>query len=239
MPSPINLTTMATDALSYLGVLDAGGTPSATELTQALRTANDMLDNMSSEELMIPSLSLETFALVAGTNSYTIGTALTWNTARPMAIEAAVHYVTVYTGTLTSPVRIVNGIEWASIPNRDQNSPLIEALFYDRATTGAKVYVSPIPLGGNIQLTMWKALTQFADVTTTITFPPGYIQPITYALAMALAPRYEVAPGEILVKNYMDSMARLRNLNAALLGRKPPAGQTDPATIPPSTIQTN
>lgn len=239
MPNPISLTTMATDALSYLGVLDAGGTPSATEIAQALRTANDMLDNMSSEELMVPALSLETFALTAGVNSYTIGAALTWNTARPMAIEAAVHNVVVYTGSLTAPVRVVNGTEWASIPNRDQNSPLIEALFYDRATANAKVYVSPIPFGGTMQLTLWKALTQFADATTTITFPPGYLQPLTYSLAMALAPRYEVAPSDVLVKNTMDAMARLRNLNAALLGRKPPAGQTEAATAPPSSIQTN
>jgi hypothetical protein len=216
---------MATDALSYLGVLDAGGTPSATEIAQALRTANDMLDNMSSEELMVPALSLETFALTAGVNSYTIGAALTWNTARPMAIEAAVHNVAVYTASLTAPVRVVNGAEWASIPNRDQSSPLIEALFYDRATANAKVYVSPIPVGGTIQLTLWKALTQFADATTTITFPPGYLQPLTYSLAMALRPcsSSQRCAGE----EHDDAMARIRNLNAALLGRKPPAGQTE------------
>ena len=132
-----------------------------------------------------------------------------------MAIEAAVHNVAVYTASLTAPVRVVNGAEWASIPNRDQSSPLIEALFYDRATANAKVYVSPIPVGGTIQLTLWKALTQFADATTTITFPPGYLQPLTYSLAMALAPRYEVAPSDVLVKNTMDAMARIRNLNAA------------------------
>ena len=238
MPS-LTLTTLAQDAAKYLMVLDAGGTLSSAQLDDALAAANDMLDNWSSEELMIPALSLETFALTAGVNSYTIGPALTWNTARPLAIEAAVHFVTVYTGTLTSTIRVVNGAEWAAIPNRDQNSPLIEALFYDRATTGAKVYVSPIPLGGNVQLTIWKALTQFADKTTPITVPAGYPLAMKLALAMILAPMYDMAPTEALTKNYMDAMARIRDLNAALMGRKPPAGQTDAATAPPTMIQTN
>ena len=239
MPNPISLTTMATDALSYLGVLDAGGTPSATEVAQALRTANDMLDNMSSEELMIPGLLLQTFTLTASTASYTIGTGLTFNVTRPMAIEAAVHINTLNSQPLETPIKIVNGAEWASIDNRASDNNFIEYLFYDRAISGAKVYVSPRPLGGSIQLTMWTALTQFVDATTTLSFPPGYLQPLTYMLAMALAPRYAVAPDDVLVKNAMDSMARLRNLNAALLGRKPPAGQTEAATAPPSSIQTN
>lgn len=230
---------MATDALSYLGILDAGGTPSATEIAQALRSANDMLDNMSSEEIMVPGLLLQTFALSAGVASYTIGTALTWNTTRPLAIEAAAHINTMYSNPLETPIKVVNAAEWASIDNRAASNLFIDYLFYDRAISGAKVYVSPVPLGGSIQLTTWTALTQFADATTTITFPPGYLQPLTYALAMALAPRYEVAPSDMLMKNYMDAMARLRDLNAALMGRKPPAGQADPATAPPSTIQTN
>lgn len=236
----ISLTTIATDALSYLGVLDAGGTPSATELAQALRSMNDLLDNWSSEEIMIPGLLLQTFSLVAGTGTYIIGTGQTWNVVKPIAIEAAVHINTMNAVPFVTPIRVVNGAEWASIPNRSQSNNLIEALFYDRygASVG-NIYVSPIPLGGSVQLTMWTALTQFADATTTITLPPGYELPMTYALAMTLAPRYEVQPSDVLVKNYMDAMARLRNQNASLLGKKPPAGQTDTATAPPTMIQTS
>lgn len=235
----ITLTALATDALSYLGVLDAGGTPSVAELAQALKSANDMLENWSSEEILIPGLLLQTFTLVAGTGSYLIGTGLTWNVVRPMAIEAAVHKNTMNAVAYDTPIKVVNGLEWASIDNRGQSNNLIDYLFYDRALgAAAKVYVSPVPLGGSIELTMWTALTQFADVTTPITLPLGYTQPITYSLAMALAPRYDMAPTESLVKNAMDSMARIRNLNAGLLGRKPPAGQTEAATAPPSMIQT-
>lgn len=236
MPS---LTTVATDALSYAGVLDAGGTPSATELAQALATANGMLDNWSSEELMVPGVLLQTFTLVSGTGSYLIGTGLTWNVFRPMAIEAAVHKNTMNSVAFDNPIKVVNGLEWASIPNRASSNNLIEFLFYDRAPSpNAKVYVSPVPLGGSIELTMWTALTQFADLTTSITFPPGYLLPFTYLFAMALCVRYDIAPTESLVKNSMDAMASIRGLNAALLGRKPPAGQTEAATAPPTMIQT-
>lgn len=233
-----SLTTIATDALSYLGVLDAGGTPSATELAQALKTANGLLDNWSSEEIMIPGLLLQTFTLTASTASYTIGSGQTFNVTRPMAIEAAVHVNTLNGQPLETPVKVVNGLEWSALDNRGSDNNFIEYLFYDRQLTGAKVYVSPRPLGGSIQLTMWTALTQFADVTTPITFPPGYTLPFTLALGVALAPRYDMTPTDAMVKTLTDNMARIRDLNAALMGRKPPAGQTDAATAPPTMIQT-
>lgn len=238
MPS-LTLTTLAQDAAKYLMVLDAGGTLSSNQLDDALAAANDMLDSWSSEELMIPALSLETFALSAGVAAYSIGAALTWNTVRPMAIEAAVHVNTMYSSPYETPIKVVNAAEWAAIDNRGQSNLLIDYLFYDRAQTNGKCYVSPIPLGGNIQLTLWKALTQFTDKTTPITVPAGYPLPMKLALAMLIAPMYDLAPTEALTKSYMDAMARVRDLNAALMGRKPPAGQTDAATAPPSTIQTN
>jgi len=234
----LSLTQLATDSAKYLGILDAGGALSSSQLDDALLAANDMLDNWSSEELMVPALSLETFALVAGTQSYTIGTGLTFNTARPMAIEAAAHKNTMYSAPYTTPIKVVNAAEWAAIDNRDQSNLIIDALFYDRAQSNAKVYVAPIPLGGSIELTLWKALTQFADKTTQITVPSGYTLPMKLKLAMIIAPMYDVAPTDAMVKAYMDAMATIRDLNAALMARKPPAGQSDAATAPPSVIQT-
>jgi hypothetical protein len=237
MPS-LTLTTLATDATKYLMVLDAGGALSSTQLDDALAAANDMLDSWSSEQIMVPSISLETFALTGGTASYTIGSALTWNTVRPMVIEAAVHKNTMNAAPYDTPIKVVNAAEWASIDNRGQINQLIQFLFYDRAQTNAKVYVSPIPLGGSIELTLWKALTQFADKTTPITVPAGYPLAMKLALAMLLAPMYDMAPTDAMVKAYSDAMARVRALNASLLGVKPPAGQTDAATAPPTMIHT-
>jgi hypothetical protein len=238
MPT-LTLTTLATDAALYLGILDSGGSLSSAQLQDALRAANDFLDNWSSEEIMVPGLLLQTFSLVAGTGSYLIGTGLTFNVTRPMAIEAAVHVNTMNGVPYETPIKIVNGAEWASLDNRAASNNIIDFLFYDRQIANAKVYVSPRPLGGSIELTMWTALTQFVDTTTAITIPFGYAQPMKYAMAMAMAPQYMMAPTEALVKNNMDSLARLRDLNAALLGRKPPAGQTEAATAPPSMIQTS
>lgn len=233
----LSLTTLAEAATQYLMVLDAGGVLSAAQLAQALDAANDMLDNWSSEELMVPGLLLQTFALTANVGSYTIGPALTWSVAHPMAIEAAAHINTMNAVPYTTPIKVVNGLQWASIENRSSSNNLIEFLFYDRQTTG-KVYVSPSPLGGSIELTMWTALTQFANTTTQITVPNGYPLAMKLALAIVLAPYYDMAPTPALLKNAADAMARIRGLNAALLGQKPPAGQTDAATAPPTMIQT-
>lgn len=233
-----SLTTVATAAAQYLGILDSGGALSTQQLNDALAAMNGVLENWSAEELMIPGLLLQVFSLTAGTASYTIGTGLTFNVVRPLEIEAAVHKNMMNGVAYDTPIKVINASEWASIDNRGQSNNLISYLFYDRALSNAKVYVSPVPLGGSIELTMWSALTQFADLTTAITLPPGYVLPLTYALAMALAPQYLMPPTEALVKNAMDATARIRDLNASLMGRKPPAGQTEAATAPPSAIQT-
>jgi hypothetical protein len=94
-----------------------------------------------------------------------------------------------------------------------------------------------MPQGGSVDLVYWAALTPFADATTAITIPPGYNLPLKQQLAIVLAPQYDIQPSDALVKGYTESSARIRALNAALLGDKPPAGQTDTSTAPPSTIQ--
>lgn len=237
MPS-VNLTTIATAAAQYLMVIDPGGTLSTAQLDQARRAANNLLDNWSSEELMVPTFRLQTFSLSANVGTYTIGTGQTWNTTRPVSIETAVHVNTLNGIPLVTPIKVINAAQFSGINDRDESQNFISALFYDRGYPTGNVYVSPRPLGGSIQIGTYDALTQFADNTTPINIVVGYQDAIEQMLAIKLAPMYDMAPGGPLVKMANAAMARIRDLNADLMGKKPPAGQTDADTNPPTMIQT-
>lgn len=237
MPN-VNLTTIATAAAQYLMVIDPGGTLSTAQLDQARRAMNNLLDNWSSEQLMVPSFRLQTFSLSANVGAYTIGTGQTWNTTRPVSIETAVHINTLNAVPLETPIGVVNAAQWAAIQDRSESQNFIKSLFYDRGYPTGNVYVSPRPLAGSIQIGTYDALTQFADNTTPINVVVGYQDALELMLAIKVAPMYDMAPSGSLIKMANAAMARLRDLNAGLMGTKPPAGQTDADTNPPTMIQT-
>lgn len=237
MPN-VNLTTIATSALEDLMVLDAGGAASTAQLDQARRAMNSVLENLSVEQLWVPEFLLQTFALSANVGTYTIGTGQTWNTTRPVSLETAVHINTLNGVPLETPIGVVNAAQWAAIQDRGESQNFIKSAFYDRGYPTGNVYVSPRPLGGSIQLGTYVALDLFADNTTPVNLPNGYQRPLEKLLAMELATKYDMAPNASLVASCKDATARIRNLNAALMGTKPPTGQTDADTQPPTMIQT-
>lgn len=215
----VNLTTIATAAAEDLGVIDAGGTITAAEIAQALAIGNLILDNWSSDQLMLPQLLITSnLPITSGVASYTIGPALTWAmSARPLKIVAAVHRNTMYALPLETPVDVVNAQDWAAIADRATATFFVKSLFYDRQQSNAKCYLSPPPLGGTMEITTWSALTQFADATTAITFPAGYQLAFQYALGKAMAPKYGVTPSETFMKNYEEAMGRMMKLNSSLV----------------------
>lgn len=215
-----NLTTLANSAAQFLGVLDSGESLSTQQLNDALAACNQMLDNWSSDGLYALSDVVTSFSLAASTQSYTIGTGQTINIARPMRIVAASFK---NSGGPGGPLQVVSEKEWADIPDRQRLSWIPTKLFWDRGTPNGNVYISPVPQGNmSAEIHTFVPLTQFADLTTTITLPPGYARLMTLGLAIELAPQYDMTPSAILIQNFGDAAAKVRKLNASLLGEVPP-----------------
>lgn len=231
MPGP-NLTTVATAAAQLLGVMDSGESLSTQQLNDTLAIVNNFLDNWSSEESMIAPIVRQTFVTVAATQTYTIGTGQAINVTRPVAVAAAAG------SSATIPgygIEVVNALKWAGIEDRQAQSWRIRALFYDRGNPTGTIYLSPIPIGIlTVELWIWAALPQFADLTTGITtFPPAYLRAIEHQCAVEIAPMFSMSPSADLMANRDDAIARIKNLNAQLLGSAVPALQTSAAAGAP------
>lgn len=221
MPS-VNLTTVATAAARWLGILDSGEGLSNQQLLDAEAAANNMFDNWSSEGVFIYQDTLTAaIPLVTGTQKYSIGAAQTINVARPVKIQAASFTNTSGVG---GEIEIVDEKKWAAIPDRQSQSNIIRYLFYDRGFPTGFVYLSPVPLSNNpaLEIHTWAPLTQFTDLTTAISIIPGYLRMIELGLAIEIAPQYEMAPSQTLMALYQDAVERVRRLNAGLLGDIPP-----------------
>jgi hypothetical protein len=220
----VTLTQLATSAVEDLGVIDVGEALSAAMIAQALTVANNMLDNWSSQKLLIMRSLLQSLTLADATQSYTV-------TGSPLKIAAA---TLKNSAGPSSPIQVVNALEWSRLMDRESNSFLVKYVFYDRAATG-KAYFSPIPRGSalTVELTLWVALAQFADATTALTPPPGYQELMQFGLALKLAPKYDVAPTPQLLQNYQEALANVASLNADLFGPDEIEAQTPVAASQP------
>ncbi len=228
----MTLTDCANSAGRFLGIIDSGGSLSNQQLLDAQEAINNLIDNWSSDRLMALSALVADFA-VTGATSYAIGTGAAWNTPRPSAIEAATYLLSANGGVLALPLRVLNANDFSSLPDRRSTSVVAKALFYDRGNPTGNVYLAPVPLnGGSVELVMWSAMTQFPDLVTAITVSPGYSRMLQLAAAVEMAPQYDVTPTPALIENYTDALARVRQLNAEILGPEPPAGISSPDQNP-------
>lgn len=157
---PITLTQVATAAAQNLGVLYSGETLSASQLADALTAINAMLDNWSSQKLLVARSVLQSVTYTGGVQSYTLSA---------LKVEAGHN---VLAAGPSSPIEVLNAEQWAKLSDRQASSYQVRFCFFDRAVTSL-IHFSPIPIAGSAQLTTWQALTQFADATTPITLLPG------------------------------------------------------------------
>ena len=221
-------------ALRKLGAVSAGIEPSAEEYEDGLTAFRMMLDGWSLEDLMIPYLPTEEFALDPAKAIYSIGEGGDWNTTRPEAVEI----VRLLRADGTScPVMQTTQFRQQWQPTVDRRDPDLylttkDALFH-------YVEFNAYPLSPRVLVTTRKpfnvaVLDNFdaaydpgADPTPTpasgftltgiqspISFPSGYEQCIIYNLAVHLSPEY---PGlelpEVTVAMAATSKSNIKRRN--------------------------
>lgn len=186
-------------SMRLLNAIATGETPSADELVDGLSSLNGMIDSWSTEGLLINARVREEFTLVAGTAAYTMGSSGTFNTTRPLKIEAA--NIEDQTGDFPEyPVQILTLAEWAQITIKSTQSELPQKLYAEGTYPLETINLWPVPSAANkLVLYSRKVLTALASVNTDISFPPGYEDALVHNLAIRLAPEYaKPVPSEVI-----------------------------------------
>lgn len=209
-------------ALKLLGVTTQGESPSSSESADARAALNAMLNNWSTERLNVFYVYNFTGSISNGTNNYTIAAAGTWATARPVRIEAA----NVIVSSITHPLEIITVSEWAAIKEKGASSTIALKLYYDQNSPTGKVYLWPTPsASATIDLWLYSALPEFADLVTEYNFGTGYTRAMIYNLAVEVASMFGANLRPEIVEIANQSKAAIRMLNAAEPGAPPPGGQ--------------
>lgn len=185
MTTANDLITRALRTIQFLGDTEV---PSASQSSDGLVSFNAMLDSWSAGHgLTAYEIQEQSFALVIGTASYTIGIGGTINVYRPNSITQA--YIR-DSNNNNYGMRIVPRALWNSIGNRGSTitSQIPNTLFYDPQYPLGIINIFPTPL---LAYTCYfdSELQQVtsAALTTSISMPPGYERAFVFNLGVDLA----------------------------------------------------
>ena len=200
--------------MRMLGEKARGATLDSNEQVECLAELNTMMESWSNERLMCYAITEDTAALTASTESYTIGNGAVINTTRPTKLVEPC-FVRDASGYDT-PLKIVNLETYGRIVAKTAGFTVPTAIYYDgeySATSTATLTVYPSPSAGlTLHINSWKQMQNFANLSTTVLFPPGYQLAIESNFALHLAAGFTDPPA-IVVKIARDSKAAIKSLN--------------------------
>jgi hypothetical protein len=200
-----------TDALKVCRVYQTGEALSASEGADGLRALNLMLDGWANERLMLYQLIERTHTLVSGTGSYTIGSGGDIDTTRPVKIESAFTRDSENTDTT---IYVINNDEYSSITAKSTDGTYPLYLYYRAAYPLGTINLYPHPGSGlTLYLQVWDQLTQFTNLSTSASFPPGYERCLIYNLAVEIAPMFGATMTSEAIKTAVDSKGWIKTVN--------------------------
>lgn len=193
-------------ALSKIGALVKNEEPAADEANDGLDSLNAMITSWSNDAANINARTWETFSLVSGQSTYTIGTGGNFNTIRPIEIiDCYIKDNQIDYGMSILPDEAYDAISFKAI----QGIP--EFLNTDNGYPLGKIRLYPVPSSNyGLFLLTEKQLLEFATLDTELSLPPGYERALIYNLAMELAPEYGQKPDASIVSIANESLGLVR-----------------------------
>jgi hypothetical protein len=184
-------------ALRAIGQLGPGRSPGPSETADAVFVFNRMLEAFSVERLAVYRIERTVYTLTSGEGVYTIGDI----SARPVRVERAA----MLADGSERQIDLLSYERWSA--GRD-------GVWYDPSSPEGQLQIRPTPDGTQeLVLYTWAQLTQVADETATLEFPPGYAEMLTYQLALRLGAEWGKPARPDVVGLAADALARVKSLN--------------------------
>lgn len=217
---------LITGAFDALGVYAPGESIPAPDSADALRRLNGMVSGWMVQPLTIPVTVRKVYALTSGKggpgNEYTIGPGGDFNQIRPanglsnvgLSMPGATPY------PIEIPRALLTDDAWALIQVKDLQSPMFTAVYYNPTYTSdlGSINLWPVPDTTDYSLVVYYAsqIAEFADLTTSYVFPPGYQEALEYNLALRLAAPYGKPLGQDIVVLATKALATIKRANTKL-----------------------
>ena len=205
-------------ALRLLGVLAEGETPSAATAQDSLTALNQMIDSWSTERLSVFSTIDQIINWPVGSINETLGPTgslvrLNGTAVRPVLVDDSTYFKDPGTG-VSYGIKLINQQQYNGIAVKTVTSTFPQVMFVNMTYPDVDLFIYPRPT----RLLEWhfisvEELTQPANLSTDILFPPGYLRAFTYNLACEIAPEFGVEPSPQVKRIAMYSKRNLKRIN--------------------------
>lgn len=203
-------------------------TISTAKSDKALVSFNNMLSIWSIDGLIVPFRTTESFSLVVGQSTYTIGTSADFSTTRPLEIMEA--YIR-DSSSVDHALAQIDQRRYSALTNKTVDGRP-ERFYYDPQYSLGKIYFDSEPAAvETLYIISEKPLTELATLATTVSLPDFYKEPVVFNLAIRLALDEQITldqtvaaiaiMGKNAIENYVskDKMARTSKVDNALTYR--------------------
>jgi len=199
-----------TRAYQVNGVLTKNDALDGDEAQDGLSSLNAMLSSWTNDSLLLYVRESETFPLVSGQSSYTIGTGGDFDTTRPTQLVTAFTRI----GQIDYDIEITNDISYDAITQKGISNSIPEALYYEAGYPLATITIYPVPTTGTLHLRSEKELTQFATLDSDMDFPPGWERALVYNLAIEDASQYGQPVTQAMAQIASDALGKIKTATA-------------------------
>ena len=198
---------IAQRALIRSGVIAAGETPTAAEITDAVTTLGDMLDSWSLENLLVFGTT-ELTAPIAGRARLTIGPTGDLIATRPNSVLTGF----VRTTQGDTPVHMASPEFLDGMRDKTAQDDAYWAA-YEGAMPDGVLTLWPVPSEGVLHLRVTNPIVAIADMNDELVLPPGWFHAMTLNLAVHLCEEYGFAITETLASTAANAKGAIKRAN--------------------------
>ena len=200
-------------ALRLIGQLAEAEEPSAATANDALNVMNQMIDSWSTERLSVYATQDQVLSWPPGFKERSLGPTGDFIGLRPILVDDATYFRDPASG-ISYGIKLINQQQYNGIAVKTVTSTYPQVMWVNMEYPNITMTVYPVPTKLlEFHLVSVKELTQPAQFSTQLAFPPGYMRAFKYNLACELAPEFGVEPSPTVSRIAMTSKRNLKRIN--------------------------
>jgi hypothetical protein len=200
-------------ALRLIGMLAEGETPSAATAQDSLSALNQMIDSWNTERLSVFSTQDQVFTWTPNQIHRTLGPTGNFVGNRPILLDDATYFKDPTNG-ISFGIKIINQQQYDGIAVKTVTSTYPQVIWINMDYPNIDMYVYPVPTKAlEWHFISVTELTAPASLSTSLTFPPGYLRAFKYNLACEIANEFGVEPPPNVARIAMTSKRNLKRIN--------------------------
>ncbi len=200
-------------ALRLIGMLAEGETPSAATAQDSLSALNQMIDSWNTERLSVFSTQDQIFTWPVNTIHRTLGPTGDFVGNRPILLDDSTYFKDPTNG-ISFGIKIINQQQYDGIAVKTVTSTYPQVMWINMDYPNIDMYVYPVPTKAlEWHFISVTELDQPASLSTSLTFPPGYLRAFKYNLACEIANEFGVEPPPNVARIAMTSKRNLKRIN--------------------------